>query len=47
MLQSLCLQQYFHRVYRVSYRTMAALNVAVYDKSLVITNTARHHQPSP
>ena len=41
VLQSLCLQQYFHRVYRVSYRVMAALNVAIYDKSLVITNTAR------
>ena len=41
VLQSVCLQQYFHRVYRVSYRVMAALNVAIYDKSLVITNTAR------
>ena len=44
-MQSICLQQYFHRVYRVSYRTMAALNVAIYDKSLVITNTARYHSP--
>jgi ABC-type multidrug transport system fused ATPase/permease subunit len=41
LLQSLCLQQYFHRVYRVSYQTMAALNVAIYEKSLVISNTAR------
>ena len=41
VLQSVCLQQYFHRVYRVSYRVMAALNVAIYDKSLVITNTER------
>ena len=27
VLQSLCLQQYFDRVYRVSYRTMAAAPV--------------------
>ena len=36
------LQQYFHRVYRVRYQSMAALNVAIYDKSLVISNTARN-----
>ena len=41
LVQTLCLQQYFHRVYRVSYMTMAALNVTIYEKSLVISNTAR------
>ena len=40
IIQTICLQQYFHRVYRVSYNSMAALNVVIYDKSLVISNTA-------
>ena len=45
MLQTLCLQQYFHRVYRVTYQVMAALNTAIYAKSLVISNAARSRHP--
>jgi len=33
-LQSFCLQQYFHRVYGVGQRVMAALNGAIYAKAL-------------
>ena len=45
MVQTVCLQQYFHRVYRVSYNSMAALNVAIYSKALVISNAARTAHP--
>lgn len=41
LLQTFCLQQYFHRVYRVSYLSMAALTTAIYDKSLLLSNAAR------
>ena len=46
LLQTFCLQQYFHRVYRVAYVSMAALTLSVYDKALRITNAARTKNPT-
>ena len=45
LVQTFCLQQYFHRVYRTSYNSMAALNTAIYDKALVLSGTERTNHP--
>ena len=41
LVQTVCLQQYFVGAYRVSYCSMAAMNMAIYDKSLVLSNASR------
>ena len=34
LLQSICLHQYFHRVYKTGMRVRSGVMTAVYDKSL-------------
>ena len=45
LVQTVCLQQYFHRVYRVQYNCMAALNATIYEKALLATSAARTANP--
>eukprot|EP00040_Diaphanoeca_grandis_P037451 m.244078 g.244078 ORF g.244078 m.244078 type:complete len:1509 (+) comp33822_c0_seq1:144-4670(+) len=46
IVQSICLHQYFHRMYKVGMRIRSGVMTAVYDKSLKLSNSARQSTTS-
>jgi ABC-type multidrug transport system fused ATPase/permease subunit len=46
LLQSICLHQYFHRVYKTGMRVRSGVMTAVYDKSLRLSNASRQSSTS-